>query len=193
MKMKLRIFLFVCLALWLAACRAPELSPPDSPDVPSTDTPEGEPPETSTETPGEPNAPPVVETSTGKDQQPSQQPIMIDPLPTKDGPPKIPPKLPIAPSELLSGLVEQAKQDLSQRFSISADQISVIQAREVTWPDSGLGCPQPGMMYLMVLSPGYQIILNAGAREYHYHAGHDAEVFYCANPSPPVPGEPVDM
>ena len=32
--------------------------------------------------------------------------------------------------------------------------------REVTWPNSALGAPQPGYYYTMALVPGYQIFFE---------------------------------
>ncbi|MBI5943986.1 MAG: hypothetical protein HY864_06430 [Chloroflexi bacterium] len=89
-------------------------------------------------------------------------------------------------------LVDLAKQDLAQRLSIPAGDISVVDAREVTWSDGSLGCPQSGMMYAQVLTPGYLIKLVYDGREFEYHAGKDKALSYCKNPIPPVEGAPVD-
>jgi hypothetical protein len=98
------------------------------------------------------------------------------------------PSIPSAPT--LQNLIEQAKADLAQRLSIPAIQITVLEVGEVVWPDSSLGCPQPGMMYAEVLTPGYLIRLNANDQEYEYHAGKSLDVFLCENPDPPVEGVP---
>jgi hypothetical protein len=74
-------------------------------------------------------------------------------------------------------LIEKAKQDLAQRLFISIDQISVVQAREVIWQDTSLGCPQPGMYYLQVVLSGYLIRLAANHGQYEYHNGGDDDVF----------------
>lgn len=93
----------------------------------------------------------------------------------------------------LQSLIEKAKEDLAQRFSISLSQIDLVQATEVIWPDSSLGCPQKGMAYAEVLTPGYLIILSDGNMEYEYHASKGTEVIYCVNPTPPVPGTPDNV
>lgn len=90
-------------------------------------------------------------------------------------------------------LVEQARGDLTQRTGIAADQIVISSVQAVTWPDSSLGCPQPGMAYAQVLTPGYLILLEAGGEVYEYHAGRNSSAFYCADPEPPVPGMPGDI
>ena len=94
------------------------------------------------------------------------------------------------PSPSLQNLIEQAKEDLAQRLSTSATEITVVDARDVVWSNSSLGCPQPGMLYAEVLTPGYLILLNANRQDYEYHAGKSSDAFYCERPDPPVEGMP---
>jgi hypothetical protein len=98
---------------------------------------------------------------------------------------------PLAPG--LETLIEKARADLAQRLAISASDIAVLEATGVTWPDSSLGCPQEGMAYMQVLTPGYLIRLSAGGQAYEYHASRRSEAVYCQNPMPPVEGTPVDV
>lgn len=98
------------------------------------------------------------------------------------------PSFPATPN--LQSLIEKAKDDLAQRLSISITQINIMDAKEVTWSNSSLGCPQPGMLYADVLTPGYLILLSANGQDYEYHAGKSSAIFYCENPLPPVEGMP---
>ncbi len=66
-------------------------------------------------------------------------------------------------------VVAAVKADLASRLEISQGQITVVSAKAVTWNDASLGCPQPGEMYAQVLTPGYQIILEAQDTQYDYH------------------------
>jgi hypothetical protein len=84
---------------------------------------------------------------------------------------------PIAPG--LERLVNMAKEDLVQRLTIPMDEIELVEARAVVWPDSSLGCPQPGMSYLQVLQEGALIIVRARENDYEYHAGGDRGLFLC--------------
>lgn len=93
----------------------------------------------------------------------------------------------------LENLIEKAREDLAQRLSIATKEISLVESREVVWPDASLGCPQPGMAYAEVLTPGYLILLEANNKEYEYHASRGTEIVYCENPNPPVPGTPDDI
>ncbi len=83
----------------------------------------------------------------------------------------------------------QAIEDLAQRESISSTEIEVISVEEVVWPDSSLGCPQPGMRYRQVLQDGMRIILQAGGRQYAYHSGGKRAPFLCKHKSSKVPAE----
>lgn len=95
-----------------------------------------------------------------------------------------------------SPLLEEVKQDLSLRFDIPLAEIQVIEMEEVTWPNSGLGCPQPGYAYMDVLVDGQRIVLAAGAKVYEYHSGAGTFVFCkdgIGQPRiSPAPGAPVN-
>lgn len=90
----------------------------------------------------------------------------------------------------LQTLIETAQKDLAQRLSIPVAMINLIEAKAVTWSDSSLGCPQEGIVYAEVLTLGYRVILEYAKQTYEYHAGKGHEIFYCANPIPPVVGIP---
>lgn len=90
----------------------------------------------------------------------------------------------------LQNLITTARDDLAGRLSIPPTNININEAREVTWSDASLGCPQAGMAYADVLTPGYLIVLEYAGNRYEYHAGRGPEILYCENPMPPVPGMP---
>jgi len=98
--------------------------------------------------------------------------------------------LPTPATSGLQALIEKATNDLAQRLSIAIDQINLIEATEVVWPDSSLGCPQEGMLYTQVLTPGFLILLGHDGNTFEYHASKGNYITTCTNPSPPVPGMP---
>lgn len=89
----------------------------------------------------------------------------------------------------LQNLIDKTIADLANRLSISAAQVTLLEATAVVWPDSSLGCPQPGMMYLQVPEDGLLIRLQAGDQVYEYHSGGIREPFLCEksgkDPNPP--------
>ena len=96
--------------------------------------------------------------------------------------------LPTSSNSGLQNLVEKAKEDLAQRLSISISEINLVEAVEVEWSDSSLDCPQPGMEYLQVITPGYRILLRFSGNVYEYHSNRNTYVIYCENSiSPNLP------
>lgn len=107
----------------------------------------------------------------------------ISSIQTPERPAELTPKPPLDP--LISGLVDQAKKDLSQRIHVPTERIALKVVEAVQWRDSSLGCPEPGMYYLMVITPGYRIQLEANGQVYEYHTS-ETRVVYCENPEPPL-------
>ncbi len=79
--------------------------------------------------------------------------------------------------------VQTAKADLAQRTGIAPTAITVVKAEAVDWRDSSLGCPQPGRMYLQVITPGYLIVLEAAGRTYEYHSDREGRRVVLCQPS----------
>lgn len=79
----------------------------------------------------------------------------------------------------LAPLIQIAKADLANRLTMPMDEVEVLVVEEVTWSDSSMGCPQPGMMYAQVLQDGLLIKLAAGDQTYEYHSGGTREPFLC--------------
>lgn len=69
-----------------------------------------------------------------------------------------------SPGEELSEeeLIALVKEDLAEREGVDVDEIGHPSVEKKTWSDTSLGCPEEGMMYAEVLTPGYQIILSIG-------------------------------
>lgn len=101
----------------------------------------------------------------------------------------------IDPADLPSALqevVNQAISTLAEKLSINSNKILVLSAQSVTWLDSSLGCPQPDMFYLQVLTDGYRIELSVDGQSYFYHANTKGSGLICENPSPPYSDGAVD-
>jgi hypothetical protein len=87
----------------------------------------------------------------------------------------------------LQRLVDLATKDLIAKEGIEATQVEVLQAAYVSWPDSSMGCPQPGHQYLQVVTNGSRIVLKADKQVYYYHSGENKPPFPCVKPSPSKP------
>jgi hypothetical protein len=76
----------------------------------------------------------------------------------------------IVPPEA-QAVVDQVIKDLAAQLNVTVDSITVVSVEAVEWPDASLGCPQPGMSYAQVITPGYRVVLEASGEQYEYHTG----------------------
>jgi hypothetical protein len=91
------------------------------------------------------------------------------------------------PIEATMPLVVAAVDDLAAQLGVAPDEVTVVQALSVTWPDGSLGCPEPGMMYTQALVDGTFVLLEAGGEQYQYHGGDP--LFRCEPGSGPFAPE----
>lgn len=90
-----------------------------------------------------------------------------------------PARIQVAPPAGADQAVRLAREDLARRLVLAAEAIQVVSAERVEWSDASLGCPQPGMMYAQVITPGYLVILEAGGKRYEYHTDEGRFVVLC--------------
>jgi len=114
----------------------------------------------------------------GEDESPFESPL---PPPLIEKEDELLFESPVTPDARLAPLVAQAKEDLAARLSLSTSEIEVRSAEPVIWPDAGLGCPKPGMVYAQVRQDGARIQLLANGQVYNYHSGRGRPPFLCEN------------
>jgi len=83
------------------------------------------------------------------------------------------------PQVSLDEAVELARQDLAERAAVNDSEITTVEARQVTWANGAVGCPEEGMMYTQALVDGYFILLRAADQDWPYHAGRTGQPFHC--------------
>ena len=88
------------------------------------------------------------------------------------------------PSPASQNMVRLSIEHLSKRLGIPADRILLVEVTAVTWRDASLGCPKPGIDYIRVETPGYNILLEAGGNTYSYHTDEEKRVILCASRPP---------
>lgn len=76
-------------------------------------------------------------------------------------------------------MVQLAVKELAARLSINTSDIRVKSVEAVDWPDASLGCPQPGIMYIQVITSGYKVTLSAGGKDYAVHTDSRQRAVYC--------------
>ena len=55
---------------------------------------------------------------------------------------------------------------VAEFLSIEPDRVTVVSSAAQDFPDSSLGCPQPGMSYLQVITPGHRVLVEADGRRF---------------------------
>lgn len=190
----------LAILLTLAAC-ASEGQPVDEPE-PAADS-GGALSPVAAETP-ETAAPAAPETAVAPTNEPGVEsdvaasepvsPVVVDlgeltPLPPENNEPVEMPQ-PGSPGDPLAKLMRLVTNDLANRRSVDISHITLVGYEEVTWPNSGLGCPEADMAYLSVLTPGYKITLSFDGAEYTYHTNQDERFVLCANGKPVLDERP---
>ena len=90
--------------------------------------------------------------------------------------------------------IRLAREDLARRLGLAPEAIRLVSVEAVEWSDTSLGCPQPGMMYAQVITPGFRVVLEAGGETYEYHTDAGRFVVLCGAEGlaiDPVPLMPV--
>ena len=83
------------------------------------------------------------------------------------------------PDEATAKMVTLVTQHLAQRLGVAAEQILLSEAKPVVWRDAGLGCPKPGVDYIQVETPGFNIFLEAAGKTYNYHTDSSKRFVLC--------------
>ena len=79
-----------------------------------------------------------------------------------------------------AAVVDAALTDAATHLNLGKDQLRVDQVESQQWPDSSLGCPQPGQLYSQIVTPGYLIIISSSSgKQLEYHADTRSLVTLC--------------
>ena len=76
-------------------------------------------------------------------------------------------------------MIQLARESLAKQFYISEDEIRLATVKSVLWPDASLGCPEPGVIYAQVVTPGFQILFKANGKSFTYHTDETEQVVLC--------------
>ena len=58
---------------------------------------------------------------------------------------------------------------LAQRLGVPAESLELVSEEVVNWPDTSLGCPEPGHVYAKVIVPGHRITFAHDGANYEVH------------------------
>lgn len=77
--------------------------------------------------------------------------------------------------------VDVARRAASKALNVPEDRFQVRSIEAVQWPDSSLGCPQPGAVYMPVVTPGHRVVLEAAGRTHTVHVA-GTQAILCDRP-----------
>lgn len=67
--------------------------------------------------------------------------------------------------------------ELSRDISVNPSEISVSSYQETSFGDTSLDCPEPGMIYAQVITPGWIIVFEVNQKKYEFHSDAVGENF----------------
>ena len=79
----------------------------------------------------------------------------------------------------VAAAIRQALAHASQHTGLPPDELQIVSAESVTWPDGSLGCPQSGMAYTQALVAGFRVKVRAGDEVLDYHSGRSGTPTLC--------------
>ncbi len=138
-------------------------------------------------------AAPVEPTTDPTPERPTFTPAAGEPQPTPtlEATPMNTPTLAQSLSSAEQRLLDLIGQDLSQQLQVKEPAVTIGAIERVTWPDTSLGCPQPGYMYAQVLTPGYRATVEVEGKTYVYHASDAGQLVLCAPEQVAAQGAPT--
>ena len=119
----------------------------------------------------------------------SPAPATIAPEPTSQAATAAPSPVPtpgvtavVGPDDRLVRAVHQA---LARQLGAREDTLRLQSAVWQEWPDGAIGCPQEGMVYPQVITPGFLLTFSDGTRTYEVHTDEGGRsMVWCENEQP---------
>ena len=88
----------------------------------------------------------------------SQRPIQLPDPPTASP----------GPLDLSAEFVDPVVADIARFAGVPVDQVVIRSTESLTFPNAGLGCPVPGMVYAQVQVEGFKIVADVGGKIFDY-------------------------
>lgn len=119
----------------------------------------------------------------------------ISPMPTGVQTTEPVPTLEPAPLVVDLGRAELSvlKADLAKKLQVSEKIFVTVVVEAVEWGDASLGCPEPGMMYAQVITPGHRVVLAVEGKQYTYHTALAGNFVLCEQAGPSSSAAAIDL
>ncbi len=80
------------------------------------------------------------------------------------------------PIEGARGAVTASRIALAESLSLPLVELTLTGLEPVEWGDASLGCPEPGMAYAQVITPGFRLVFEHQSAGHELHTNHDGSV-----------------
>lgn len=100
--------------------------------------------------------------------------------------PTVGPSAPPVTGEAPPGVVAAAMAVVAEATGADMSTATIVEAEAVEWSDGALGCPEPDLMYIQVITPGYRIVIDVGGEEYDVRTNDDGSVARLCDPLRPA-------
>ena len=80
-------------------------------------------------------------------------------------------------NETVPGEIEAAaRKMLADELEVDEGDLKLDTSEAKAWSDASLGCPQQGMAYAQIITPGYKLVFNLAGTPYPVHTNSDASM-----------------
>ena len=80
---------------------------------------------------------------------------------------------PTANETVPEGIETAARQLLADELSVDEGDFRIDSSEAMAWSDASLGCPNDGMAYAQVITPGYKLDFDLAGTSYPVHTNSD--------------------
>lgn len=94
---------------------------------------------------------------------------------SKTTPQQVTPNQPLT----LAQTAELAREAHAVLIGQPLSEVTILEAREVTWSSGAIGCPKPGLSYTQALVDGFLVVLSTKAGLAYYHASGGRPASLC--------------
>jgi len=76
-------------------------------------------------------------------------------------------------TDLPEGVETAIKQAVSAQTNVDVEEIEILEAEEQEWPNACLGLAEEGEVCAEVITPGWEVRVEAGGEEYVYRTDEE--------------------
>ena len=83
----------------------------------------------------------------------------------------------------ISAIETAARNHLTNEMSVDGVSAALARLERVEWSDASLGCPEDGVAYAQVITPGYSLVFDHDGSSYDVHTNNDGSQVVSCGPS----------